>query len=328
MLVAEAACVPRRALGPRRRHPLRPLAAVPERAALEPFEVRIPAHYGFDLAYVRWRREQAYVYRLHSTLQWAGLYESEGVDDRLLLASKSVHPARWATSYLARRAALERRFDDEWTMPLWMRTHERKERHRVSHLIPGHCLESTSVDRRGVSRRYVPFPHWWKSVEVAWNMRAELPAVIAYLSRLLIQNPDHAAWRIVRTEWALSVAKDLLFQARDGRLYWISPELREDMFTIGIGNLFAESDQSVRNDFTVLLRFIDALRWSLCPEENLVSNPEVAGPSPVFWTEDYFPFNTEEWTVNVPEEMLIPLLVLGFVSSCVVPGESFRSEDG
>ena len=95
-------------------------------------------------------------------------------------------------------------------------------------------------------------------------MRAELPAVIAYMSRQLIQSPDHAAWHIVRTEWALSVAKDLLFQARNGRLYWISPQLRDDMFTIGVGNLFAESEQEVRNDFTVLLRYIDALRWSQC----------------------------------------------------------------
>lgn len=276
------------------------------RRILVPFETRVPWSYGFDMAYVRWRREVPYVQRLWVTLQWLDSHDCGEVDDRCLLCDTTIHPGTWATSYLDRNAAREGRFDDDWTMPLRLRVFERKERHRTNHLVPAHCQEATSIRKEAMSRRFVPAPWWWKFVEVSWSMRAELPALIAYLSRLLIANPDHRAWRIVRTEWAFQVAKDLIYQARDGRLFWISTNLRQDMMEIGVARLLRDSETTVHDQLQSLIRYVDELRWSECPEHYRVSAPEVSGQSPVFVTGDYFPFDAERWVPNVEDFYLIP----------------------
>ena len=207
------------------------------RKALVPFETRIPPRMGFDMAYVRWRREAQYVHRLYDTLCWLQESECGEVDYRLLLCDTSIHPAVWATSYLNREAARAGVFDVEYTMPLWMRAFARKERHRSGHYVLGHCREAPLVSMFAMSRRYVPLVHWWSEVEISYSMRAEMPAILAYAGRMLSNDPYHKVWRIVRTEWVFQVAKDLIYQARDGRLFWISVALRQDMGTIGLDRL-------------------------------------------------------------------------------------------
>ena len=276
------------------------------RRALVPFETRIPPRMGFDMAYVRWRREVHYVHRLFDTLNWLRDADCGEVDYRLLLCSTFVHPQVWATSYLNREAARQGIFDIQFTMPLWMRTFERKERHRSGHYVPGHCREAPLINANGMSRCFIPLVFWWDEVEISYSMRAEAPAILAYAARMLMADPYHKAWRIVRTEWTFQVAKDLIYQARDGRLFWISVPLRQDMGAIGLDRLLADSDDDVKRQLHELLNFIEELRWSECPEENRISAPEVSGPSPVFVTGDYFPFDPERWIPDVEDHFFIP----------------------
>ena len=152
------------------------------RRLLVPFETKIPARLGFDMAYVRWRREVPYLHRLQDTLQWLQSSDCGEVDYRLLLCDTSIHPAPWARSYLDREALREGRFDVEFTMSLPLRTFERKERHRSSHYVLAHCKEAPLININAMSRAFAPLQWWWPPVEISYGMRAETPACLLYTS--------------------------------------------------------------------------------------------------------------------------------------------------
>ena len=287
---------------------------------------RIPKDWGFAHVYVRWARERTYVHDLHTLMITEDLPRYEGVSaDLLVYSGQFVWPSRRELSYMAaevenrrRKAAGERELtreerdaldpDRSWTMPYWMRRDERKWRHSFNCLVPAQCCEIMFVNRDYVGRRYVSVPSgWWHLVEVPYGMRAELPPSVAYLSEILIHDPESPYWHIVRTEWAAEVAKDVLIQARAGRLCWISEASRSDIETIGVGTIFNESGGTVTADVSRLLRFIDEMRWSQCPSENRISVPDVtADITPVFESGDFFPFDPESWEVIAEDAMFIP----------------------
>jgi len=273
---------------------------------LAPFEHRIEPAWGLDMTYVRWRREVKYVCELALLLTKPELESAPLVCTDLVHFPPPQSSDRRFLSYMDKDRARAGLIDKEWTMPLSLRNHERRERHRMGHLVPGHCFESVCVNRRMFSRRYVPLPDWWRDVEVPYNMRPELPPVVAYLGRRLMSTPAHPAWGVVRSEWAVSVAMDLMIQARAGRLYWIPPKVRDDLQDLQIGEIFGLSDDDYRADLAILLKLVDELRWSECPSENRVSVPDEAGYTPVYVAGDYFPFDAESWDVLVDPELRIP----------------------
>ena len=56
------------------------------------------------------------------------------------------------------------------------------------------------------------------------------------------------------------MAMDFMLQARAGRLYWISYQVREYLATMGFGDLFGNSCVDYRADLVVLLELVDELR--------------------------------------------------------------------
>ena len=128
---------------------------------------------------------------------------------------------------------------EEW------RVFERKERHRTSHFIPAQCQESVLVKAEHLSRRYMPCPSWWRRIEVPYGMRPETPPCLSYYGSVLREDPAHPAWSIVRSEWAVDVAKDLLIQARAGRLYWVSEGVRSDLDAMDLSVAFNEMSERV-----------------------------------------------------------------------------------
>ena len=137
-------------------------------------------------------------------------------------------------------------------------------------------------------------------------MRAELPRSLAYLSSILLRDLAHPAWWIVRTEWAVEVCRDLLYQARNKKLYWIPEAVRSDMNIIGVRRAFGASGEGVVKDLEVLLDYVDGMRWSLCPKENRYSVPERTKQTPVFLSGDYFEFDPVNWRVIADDAMFIP----------------------
>ena len=286
---------------------------------------RIPVSWGFAHLYVRWARERAYVYDLHRLVTTEDLKEYQGASaDLLIYSGQFVSPSRRELSYMKEEVESRRRRaeglpdltreerdaldpDRSWTMPYWMRREERKWRHSFDCLVPAHCCEVVFVNRRYMGRRYVSLPSWWQLVEVSYGMRAELPPSVAYLSEMLIHDPESPLWWVVRTEWAAEVAKDVLIQARAGRLCWISESSRSDIEMIGVGTIFNESGGTVTEDVNYLLRTIDEMRWSLCPSENRISVPEVTSDiTPVFESGDFFRFDPEAWEVIADDDFFIP----------------------
>ena len=284
-------------------------ALLEQRATLLHFEHRIPKEFGFDMAYVRWPGEVEYVYRLHALLSSGALDKYTGVHaDLLVYQGVLVSPDRRDLAYLCAEARQDPSLGVSvitGMTTLAFREFERQMRHRTGMLIPGHCREGRVLRSGVLPSMFAALPGWWLTVEICWSMRAELPRCLAYLSRLLLGDARHPAWNIFRTEWAVEVCRDLLYQARDRRLFWIPPAVRQDIQTIGLEKAFLVSGEQVVSDLGVLLDYIDCLRWSRCPPENRYSLPDQTKITPVFISGDYFEFDPVEWRVLVEDDMFI-----------------------
>ena len=179
------------------------------------------------------------------------------VDTRIVIRPPPQSASRWFKSYMDRGLARSRRLDKEWVMPLDARELERRELHRTGCLVPGHCTEVVAVKRAHVGRRYVSLPWWWREVEVPYNMRPELPLCVSYIGRRLAQNAAHPAWKIVRSEWAVQIAMDLMVQARFGRLYWIPIQVRRDLRDLDLDYIFGASPEEYRMNLYALFNYVD-----------------------------------------------------------------------
>ena len=271
------------------------------RRVLSPFAWRLPEAWRMDMAFARWSREQCYVGSLFEAFTWDELTSINGLSASLVVTECHVSESRASLSYCGQGVV-----DKQWTMPKDLRTFERKERHRTRHFIPAHCQEAVLVKAEHLSRRYVPCPPWWRRVEVPYGMRPETPPCLAYYGSVLREHPDHPAWSIVRSEWAVEVAKDLLIQARAGRLYWIPEGVRSDLESMDLSLAFNDLPVRAYGDLMQLLLFVDELRWSQCPEENRLSAPENANLTPLHVTGDYFEFDPVTWAPMVDESLRIP----------------------
>ena len=101
------------------------------------FEHKIPKEFSFDMAYVRWPGELAYVWELHDLLKSGVVYQRGGVHGDLLCYKGSlVTESRQDVAYLVKS-----NYIDLTMMPdLEYRDNERRWRHRCLKLVPGHCL--------------------------------------------------------------------------------------------------------------------------------------------------------------------------------------------
>ena len=261
------------------------------------------------MAYVRWPCEVEYVYLLHDLLR-SGIVEKHGGAHGELLVYRGalVTPDRRDLAY---RTADARRDPSRGVSAITglttldFREFERQMRHKTEKLIPGHCREARVLRPGVLPSMFVAAHWWWELVEVVWSMRAELPRSLAYISRMLLGNARHPAWNIVRTEWAVEVCRDLIYQARDRRLFWIPVAVREDIQKVGVEHAFKSSGARVVQDLSVLLDYIDCLRWSRCPPENRYSFPDQTKSSPMFLSGDFFEFDPVEWRVLVDDDMFI-----------------------
>ena len=136
-------------------------------------------------------------------------------------------------------------------------------------------------------------------------MRLALLRFLAYIGSRQMERPQKPLWRVVRPEWTVEVHRDLMYQARAGRLFWIPLAVRADMTKIGIGNAFADCGGTVYGHVRQLVLYIDQLRWSRCPEENSHSLLHIFGRVPVYYSGDYFWFDPRKWVVLAGPEFLI-----------------------
>ena len=93
--------------------------------------------------------------------------------------------------------------------------------------------------------------------------------------------PSRALNILFRSEWAMSVATHLMYEARGGRLLWIPPKIRRDIrllelddsskIPLELPNGF-NRDREVRqaDELKQLLEYVDMLAWSKIPRDGVI----------------------------------------------------------
>lgn len=273
------------------------------RNMLMPFRVMISPSAASDMAYVRWAREEAYVTSLGALDVEAVLQEHGNRCHRELLCLHAplVHSRRESIPYATRSTEA----DPQWVMPLESRDFERKMRHKHGAFIPAHCREALVVKNEFVPSRYVSVPGWFRQHEEPYAGRTETPPIITYWGSLLMGDPRSPFWYVFRTEWAALRLCELIHRARDGKLFWMSPDVLEGIDDIGIENILVRCSESCVEDAKVLLTSLLDVRWGQVPAVNRTV-PEFAGDvTPVYAGGDWVKWDPVAWKLDVPQEWLV-----------------------
>lgn len=104
--------------------------------------------------------------------------------------------------------------------PLPWRRQERNDRHCFECLLAYQNVEVALLGRQQVSSDYPPLSSWWKEVEVAYGFYNPMPKVVAYSQNMFKPGmADRGYYMLLHTEWALSVATHLFYEACIGKLW-------------------------------------------------------------------------------------------------------------
>ena len=103
---------------------------------------------------------------------------------------------------------------------------ERHQRARLGYLVPYQALEVQYIRHRALAGRHVALPHAWKHWEVPKGLHVELPPVLTYAWRCLLDRPHDGSWCVFYTEWTAYVAAAVLWETySSSRLFWLPPRL-------------------------------------------------------------------------------------------------------
>ena len=97
---------------------------------------------------------------------------------------------------------------------------ERSNRNRYGFLIPHQCREVAAIRADEMARRWPRVPTWFEEYEVPQGCLAELPAAVTYVGTWLDERRDSPYWTVFLTEWCVTVAKNLLWDAYDRMYLW------------------------------------------------------------------------------------------------------------
>lgn len=213
--------------------------------------------FGIDLGSVRFLREEEYVQRL------AGL-TSEFVED--VCPGQALSPAlllRDGERVLPEGVppnADEASVDQaDCHMPSDWRLWERQTRHRYDVLVSVQNREVFAFNQRGRSSRFAELPWWWQDVEVPFGLAVEAPEVLSYKGVQLKENPSSSLWKVFRAEHAANCAAAVLYAARQGRVWWLPREVRQDVYDLGLSACVGEA---AAEDARAVFREIELIRWA------------------------------------------------------------------
>lgn len=87
-------------------------------------------------------------------------------------------------------------------------------------------MEIKSFERRAVREIKFAMPSWWGEVEVPYGFHNEMALLVAYVT---LAHLDGATEVALSSEWKYIVARQLLYEARSGRLWWLPVRVGKDM---------------------------------------------------------------------------------------------------
>ena len=138
---------------------------------------------------------------------------------------------------------------------------ERQTQHRVGHLVPFQQKEAIFFSSRDLSETYVKVPSWFSWYEVHYGLHVETPPIASYRARALMSDEQNPEWQIFLTEWAALATYELMYQGRQGRLHFLSTDLRGLIRDLGSNTLMFGRDDLARQ-LEILLGEIDVIKLS------------------------------------------------------------------
>lgn len=213
----------------------------------------IPAAWDLDTWAYRCESDAQYVANLRRIVASLPAGQMPDLTDDLLAWSAPILPAQFMTqkqNYFPR---------GEWEKLKF----ERRQRNALGVFVAHEWIETANFVRDALRARYPPIPSWWEQYEVPPGLMAEIPPVIVYYGFAMIDDPSSPLWSVFTAEWLTIVAKRLLWNAREGRLFLLPDKVRHDLrdfeYHPALGLQF--SDPSV----SMLLDAMDAVDWSRVP---------------------------------------------------------------
>ena len=184
----------------------------------------------FDLGSARLPREVEYATKQAAT--GAELLKECGTDDaRLLCLNQAFFKVEGFPSNSSRELDIIAPPLKKW---------ERQTRHLVGYMVPFQQKEAFCFSSRGLSETCVKVPSWFQRYQVHYGLHVETPPIASYRSRALMSDEQNPEWQIFLTEWAALVSYELMFQARQGRLHYVSCDIRGLIRDLGFSKIMRE----------------------------------------------------------------------------------------
>jgi len=146
---------------------------------------------------------------------------------------------------------------------------ERRARSEYGYFICWHNVESHSISPQGFSSRYVPVPFWWKDWEVPQGFWSELGPAMAYVGRILIEQPNSGWWVVVCTGHVVEVIISWVWEAYDTyRLWRLPPRVRAAIDQLQGVPLRTALGADASEDLAQFLPVYDAVNWQAVDVRN------------------------------------------------------------
>ena len=228
-----------------------------------------------------------------------------------LNSSKSVERQTAACFALTRHFSNSRVFPPT-VLPNWMSSRrsrrnrkERQTRHHVGHIVPFHQKEAVCFSPMGLSETCIKVPSWFVRYEVHYGLHVETPPIASYRGSALMGGEQSPQWQIFLTECAALASYELMYQARQGRLHFITVDLRRLIRNLGSKTITFDRDDIERR-LETLIDEIDMIKWSEVSPQNQAL-PGHACDTIVSITGNWVAFGTEAWEAQMEDSMyLIP----------------------
>lgn len=186
-----------------------------------------------------------------------------------------------------------------------LRKFERRMRHTHEVYVAYHQREVLAMAPEAVVSKYPRFASWWSDYEVPYGFYPEMPPIISYLGLELRYAKAFWMWELFRIEWARECAIELIYEAREGKLWWLPPAVIDTMNQYGLETILPDETEEVIGDLHGLLREIRLIRWDLVPVDQRKLPRNIGGYCPVYANGDWVAFNPNTWESYMEDGMYL-----------------------
>lgn len=152
--------------------------------------------------------------------------------------------------------------------------YERHQRARTGYLVPYQALEVQYIRQRALAGRHVALPRSWSEWEVPKGLHVELPPVLTYAWRHLLDRAHDGLWCVFYTEWSAFVAAAFVWEAyATCRLFWLPSRL---LAAIRDVDLSAALGSEALSKARRLVGLVEAQDWASVDSANKLA-PEASG---------------------------------------------------